>query len=81
MIRMQQNRERHKTYYAIVEVEGRRLGTYVQAKTVAAVFEAAMYRYKKRYPLLHAEPIAVRETHFLFEKRPKEISKKSKEEL
>ena len=58
---MQQDSERHKTYYAIVEVEGRRLGTYVQAETVAAGFETATHRYKKRYPLLHVETIAVQE--------------------
>jgi len=50
-----------KTYYAIVNVEGRRLGTYVPAENVAAALETATARYKMRHPRLHVETIAVQE--------------------
>ena len=50
-----------KTYYAIVNVEGRRLGTYMPAENVAAAFETATARYKTRHPRLHVETIAVQE--------------------
>ena len=41
-----------KAYYAIVNVEGRRLGTYVPAENVPAAFETATARYKTRHPRL-----------------------------
>ncbi len=50
-----------KTYYAIVNVEERRLGTYVRAEHVAAAFETTTARYKARHPRLHVETIAVQE--------------------
>jgi hypothetical protein len=50
-----------KTYYAIVNVENRRLGTYVPAANVAAAFVTAAAKYKRRHPLLHVETIAVQE--------------------
>ena len=50
-----------KTYYAIVNVEDRRFGTYVPAENVAAAFETATARYKTRHPRLHVETIAVQE--------------------
>ena len=50
-----------KTYYAIVNVENRRLGTYVPAANVAAAFVAAAAKYKRRHPLVHVETIAVQE--------------------
>jgi hypothetical protein len=50
-----------KTYYAIVNVENRRLGTYVPAIDVAAAFVTAAAKYKRRHPLVHVETIAVQE--------------------
>ena len=50
-----------KTYYAIVNVEDKRLGTYVPAANVAAAFVTAAAKYKRRYPLRHVETIAVQE--------------------
>ena len=50
-----------KTYYAIVNVEERRLGTYVPAANVAAAFVTAAAKYKRRHPLRHVETIAVQE--------------------
>jgi hypothetical protein len=50
-----------KTYYAIVNVENRRLGTYVPAVNVAAAFVTAAAKYKRRHPLVHVETIAVQE--------------------
>ena len=50
-----------KTYYAIVSVEERRLGTYVPAANVAAAFVTAAAKYKRRHPLRHVETIAVQE--------------------
>jgi hypothetical protein len=50
-----------KTYYAIVNVGHRRLGTFVPAENVAAAFKRATARYKTRYPRLHVETIAVQE--------------------
>ena len=50
-----------KTYYAIVNVENRRLGTYVPAANIAAAFVTAASKYKRRHPLLHVETIAVQE--------------------
>jgi hypothetical protein len=50
-----------KTYYAIVNVEDRRFGTYVPAENIAAAFETATARYKARHPRLHVETIAVQE--------------------
>ena len=50
-----------KTYYAIVNVENRRLGTYVPAMNVAAAFVTAAAKYKRRHPLVHVETIAVQE--------------------
>ena len=38
-----------KTYYAIVNVEDRRLGTYVPAVNVAAAFVTAAAKYKRRH--------------------------------
>ena len=48
-----------KTYYAIVNVEDRRLGTYVLAENVAAAFQTAAIWYKTRHPGLHVETVAV----------------------
>jgi hypothetical protein len=53
------NAEPMKTYYAIVNVEERRLGTYVRAEHVAAAFETATARDKARHPRLQVETIAV----------------------
>jgi hypothetical protein len=50
-----------KTYYAIVDVEDRRLGTYVTAENVAAAFETATARYQTRRSWIHVETIAVQE--------------------
>jgi len=50
-----------KTYYAIVNVADRRLGTYVPAVNVAAAFVTAAAKYKRRNPLLYVETIAVQE--------------------
>ena len=50
-----------KTYYAIVNVEDRRLGTYVPAVNVAAAFVTAAAKYRRRHPLLYVETIAVQE--------------------
>jgi hypothetical protein len=50
-----------KTYYAIVNVENRRLGTYVPAVDVAAAFVTAATKYKRRHPFVHVETIAVQE--------------------
>jgi hypothetical protein len=50
-----------KSYYAIVNVEGRQLGGYVCAENLAAAFEAATLQYKKRYPRFYVETIAVQE--------------------
>jgi hypothetical protein len=50
-----------KTYYAIVCVADRRLGTYVPAVDVAAAFTTASAKFKRRHPLLHVETIAVQE--------------------
>ena len=50
-----------KTYYAIVNVEDRRLGTYVPAVNVAAAFVTAAAKYKRRHPLRYVETIAVQE--------------------
>ena len=50
-----------RSYYAVVNVENRRLGTYVCAENIAAAFEAATLKYKTRYPRLHVEAIAVQE--------------------
>jgi hypothetical protein len=55
------NIEVMKTYYAIVNVKDRRLGTYVSAENVAAAFKTATARYKTRHPRLHVETIAVQE--------------------
>ena len=55
------NAEPMKTYYAIVNVEERRLGTYVRAEHVAAAFETATARDKARHPRLQVETIAVQE--------------------
>jgi hypothetical protein len=48
-----------KTYYAIVNVENRRLGTYVPAVNVAAASVTATAKYKRRHPLLYVETVAV----------------------
>ena len=48
-----------KRYYAIVNVEGRQLGGYVCAEDLATAFEAATLQYRKRYPRLYVETIAV----------------------
>jgi hypothetical protein len=50
-----------KTYYAIVNVENRRLGTYVPATDIAAAFVTAAAKYKRRHPCLYVETIAVQE--------------------
>jgi hypothetical protein len=50
-----------RTYYAVVNVEQRRLGTLVSAENIAAAFEAATFKYKKRYPRFYVETIAVQE--------------------
>ena len=53
--------ENMRKYYALVNVEGKQLGTQVSAENVAAAFEAATFKYKMRYPRLHVETIAVQE--------------------
>ena len=53
--------ESMRTYYAVVNVENRRLGTYVSAENIAAAFAAATIKYKKRYPRFYVETIAVQE--------------------
>ncbi|HEX6562747.1 MAG TPA: hypothetical protein VF020_00620 [Chthoniobacterales bacterium] len=50
-----------KTYYAIVNVEDRRLGTYVPAVNVGAAFVTAAAKYKRRHPLVRVETIAAQE--------------------
>jgi hypothetical protein len=50
-----------RKYYAVVNVENRRLGTYVSAENIAAAFEAARLKYKTRYPRCQVEAIAVQE--------------------
>ena len=50
-----------KTYYAIVNVENRRLGTYVSAENVAAAFVTAAAKYKCRHPHHYVETIGVQE--------------------
>ena len=50
-----------KTYYAIVSMQGRRLGACVSAENVPGAFKMAAARYKRRYPRLHVETIAVQE--------------------
>jgi hypothetical protein len=50
-----------RTYYAVVNVEDRRLGTHVSAENIAAAFEAARFKYKTRYPRCYVETIAVQE--------------------
>jgi len=50
-----------KTYYAIVNVEDRQLGTYVPAEDIAGAFETAKTRYKMRHPRLQVQTIAVQE--------------------
>jgi hypothetical protein len=50
-----------KTYYALVNIEDRRLGAYVSAENVADAFKTATDRYKTRHPRLRVETIAVQE--------------------
>jgi hypothetical protein len=50
-----------KTFYAIVNVQGRQLGTYVPAEEIAGAFETARARYKMRHPRLQVQTIAVQE--------------------
>jgi hypothetical protein len=50
-----------KTYYAIVNIEERRLGTYVSAEDLAGAFKTAAARYKTRHPRLRVETIAAQE--------------------
>ena len=50
-----------KTYYAIVNMQDRRLGTYVSAENIAGAFETARARYKMRHPRLQVQTIAVQE--------------------
>ena len=50
-----------RTYYAVVNVGDRRLGTHVSAENIAAAFEAATFKYKTRYPRSYVETIAVQE--------------------
>ena len=50
-----------RTYYAVVNVEAKRLGTHVSAENIAAAFEAARFKYKTRYPRCYVETIAVQE--------------------
>ena len=58
---VQVSRKTMRNYYAVVNVENRRLGTYVSAENIAAAFEAATLKYKTRYPRFHVEAIAVQE--------------------
>lgn len=50
-----------RTYYAVVNVEAKRLGTHVSAENIAAAFEAARFKYKTRYPRCYVETIAIQE--------------------
>jgi len=50
-----------KTYYALVNIEDRRLGAYVSAENIADAFKTATDRYKARHPRLRVETIAVQE--------------------
>ncbi len=50
-----------RNYYAVVNVEERRLGTYVSAENVAAAFETATFKYQARHPRSQVETIAVQE--------------------
>ena len=50
-----------KTYYAIVNVAEKRLGTYVVAEDVAAAFRTATAKFKRRNPRLDVVTIAVQE--------------------
>jgi hypothetical protein len=50
-----------KTYYAIVNVATRRLGTNVVAEDVAAAFRTAAAKFKRRNPRLEVVTIAVQE--------------------
>jgi hypothetical protein len=50
-----------KTYYAIVNVAAKRLGTYVVAEDVAAAFRTAAAKFKRRNPRLEVFTIAVQE--------------------
>ena len=50
-----------KTYYAVVNVEDKRVGVYVSAENIAAAFETATAMYRTRHPRLHVENIAVQE--------------------
>jgi hypothetical protein len=62
-----------KTYYAIVNVEDGRLGTYVPAEDVAGAFETARARYEMRHPRLHVETIAVQEMAAEYDARLAEL--------
>jgi hypothetical protein len=50
-----------RNYYAVVNVEGRRLGTYVSAENVVAAFETATFKYQAWHPRSQVETIAVQE--------------------
>jgi hypothetical protein len=50
-----------RNYYAVVNVEDRRLATQVSAENVADAFEAATFECEARYPRLDVETIAVQE--------------------
>ena len=50
-----------RNYYAVVNVEDRRLATQVSAENVAEAFEAATFECEARYPRLDVETIAVQE--------------------
>jgi hypothetical protein len=53
--------ETMRTYYAVVNVEDRRLETQVSAENIAAAFDAATFKYKTQYPRFYVETIAVQE--------------------
>ena len=59
--RLRASSESMRTYYAVVNVENRRLGTHVSAENIAAAFEVATSKYKTRYPRSYVETIAVQE--------------------
>ena len=53
--------ETMRNYYALVNVDAKRLGTYVSAENVPAAFEAATFKCQARHPRLHVETMAVQE--------------------
>jgi hypothetical protein len=64
-----------RNYYAVVNVEERRLGTYVSAENVAAAFESATFKYQARHPRSQVETIAVQEMDNEYADRDRRNSK------